>query len=51
MKVKIIHAFRFNSLEKKINSFLQKNESEIEIIEIQWKAFIEQYAMIVYKPI
>jgi hypothetical protein len=49
MKVKIIYSLGHESLEKKINSFLQENEGQIEVTDIKWKAFIEHYVMIVYK--
>ncbi|AGA70866.1 hypothetical protein Desdi_3480 [Desulfitobacterium dichloroeliminans LMG P-21439] len=49
MKVKIIQAFRQGGLEKKLNHFLQENEGKIEILEIQWKAFLEHYVLILYK--
>ena len=49
MKVKIIQSFRQDGLEKKMNEFLQANEGNIEIVEIQWKAFLEHYVMILYK--
>lgn len=49
MRVKIIQAYRQDGLEKKINAFLQENEGKIEIVEIQWKAFLEHYVMILYK--
>lgn len=49
MRVKIIQAYRQDSLEKKMNTFLQEHEGKIEIIEIQWKAFLEHYVMILYR--
>ena len=49
MKVKIIQSFGREGLEKKMNEFFLANEGKIEIVEIQWKAFLEHYVMILYK--
>lgn len=51
MRVKMLYSFWHGGLEEKINSFLRENEGKIEVIEIKWKAFCEQYAMIIYKII
>ncbi|SHN69010.1 hypothetical protein [Desulfitobacterium chlororespirans] len=48
MKVKIIQSLRQEGLEQKMNAFFQEQEGNIEIIEIQWKAFLEHYVMILY---
>ncbi|EHL05206.1 hypothetical protein HMPREF0322_04135 [Desulfitobacterium hafniense DP7] len=48
MKVKIIQSLRQEGLEQKMNAFFQEHEGNIEIIEIQWKAFLEHYVMILY---
>ncbi len=49
MRIKILHSLRYNKLEKKVNTFLELNKDDIEVIEIKWKTFIEHYVMIVYK--
>ena len=51
MKVKVISALSCNRLEQKLNWFLQQNEGKIEVIEIKWRVFLDQFAMIIYKEI
>lgn len=49
MQVKIFRSLSHSKVEKQINSFLKEMEGKIEIVDIQWKAFLEHYVMILYK--
>lgn len=48
MKVKIITDCH-ESLEEKINEFLQNNKNQIEVIDMKWKVYaMTHWVMIVY---
>ncbi|NMA69561.1 MAG: hypothetical protein GX958_09110 [Desulfitobacterium sp.] len=49
MQVKIFRSLSHSRVEEQINAFLKEMEGKIEVVDIQWKAFLEHYVMILYK--
>ena len=54
MRVKVIQALNEESLEEKINAFLECNETHINVINIKYQTspagcYIGHYAMIIYE--
>ncbi len=49
MRVKIFRSFTHSRVEEQVNGFLKEMDGKIEIVDIQWKAFLEHYVMILYK--
>jgi len=49
MRIKIFRGISYAKVEQEVNRFLAENDGKIEVVDIQWKAFIEHYILVSYR--